>query len=117
MLVAYGLYDTVQALRLGATGPADVSNGPAIALQVVIFVVFGAALAVVARGWQRAQRWARAPFIVAQVLGLAIGIPLAQSAGSVERIVGVGTALVCVIGIVLALTPQVSRALGAVSGE
>ena len=109
-LIAYGLFDLVEAVRLGATGPADVSNGPAIALQIVIFVAFGAGMAWVARGWWGARRWARAPFLLAQVMALLVGYDMAQSTTPASRIAGIVVALVAIVGIVLAFSPQVIRA-------
>ena len=65
-LVAYALFDIVEAGRVGTSGPEDVSNAPALILLVVITAAFGVGLIWVARGWWRAQRWARAPFILSQ---------------------------------------------------
>ena len=110
-LVAYGVFDLVQAVRVGATGPADVSNWPAIVLQIVLFAVFGAGLAWVARGWWGARQWARAPFLLAQLLALVVGIPLAQSADGSARVAGIALALAAVVGIVLALSPGTATAL------
>ncbi len=110
-LIGYGLFDLVEAVRLGATGPQDVSNGPAIVLLIVITLLFGAGLLLVARGWWRARRWARAPFLLAQIIGVLIGYELAQSAGPVERSAGIVVALLAILGIVLVFTPVVTRAL------
>ncbi|MEI6361960.1 MAG: hypothetical protein WCP95_07475 [Actinomycetes bacterium] len=109
-LLGYAVFLLVEGLRLGATGPAEVSNVPAIALQVALFAIFGAGLGWVTRGWWRGRRWARAPFLVAQLMALVIGIPLAQAEGS-ERWVGITFSLMAVLGIVLAFTPAVIRAL------
>ena len=108
-LTVYSVYDLVEAIRIGATGPAEVSNGPAIILQIVIFAIFGVGLLVVAWGWWGARRWARGPFILAQVFALVVGIPLAGAAGSVERTVGIVLSAIAIIGIVASLTPAVTR--------
>lgn len=110
-LLAYAVFDTVEGLRQGATGPADVSNVPAIILLVAILLIFGLGLVWVARGWWRLRRSARAPFLLAQVLAVLVGYELAQSQGSVERTVGIAMALVAVVGIVLCFLPPVTRAL------
>ena len=110
-LVAYGIFDAVEAVRVGATGPADVSNGPAIALQIFIFLVFGAGLLWVARGWWGSRRWARAPFLLTQLIALVVGVPLAQAQGGTERVVGIALSLVALVGIALVFTPVVTRAL------
>lgn len=110
-LLVYAVYDTIEAIRIGATGPADVSNGPAIILQILIFVIFGGGLLLVARGWWASKRWARAPFILAQVIALVVGIPLAGASGTMERSAGIAVTAIAVVGIVLALTPAVTRAI------
>lgn len=110
-LVAYAIFDAVEAVRVGATGPADVSNGPAIALQIIIFLVFGAGLLWVARGWWGSRRWARAPFLLTQLIALVVGVPLAQAQGGTERVVGIALSLVALVGIALVFTPAVTRAL------
>jgi hypothetical protein len=109
-LVGYAVFLLVEAVRLGATGPSDVSSVPAIALQIALFVIFGAGLLWVARGWWASRRWARAPFLLAQLMALVIGIPLAQSEGS-ERLVGIVLSLMAAVGLVLTFTPAVMRAL------
>ena len=110
VLVAYGVYALVEGLRLGATGPDQVSNVPAIALEVLLFALFGVGLVWLARGWWGARRWARAPFVLAQIIALLLGVPLAQADGT-ERIVGVAMSLVAVLGIVLVFTPQALHGL------
>jgi hypothetical protein len=110
-LLGYALFDVVEAVRVGITGPAEVSNAPALILLILITAAFGVALVLVARGWWRAQRWARAPFILTQVIFGLIGYELSQSEGSVERIVGYACVLIAILGLVLTFAPAVSRAI------
>ena len=110
-LLAYGTYEAVQGVLVGATGPAEVSNVPAIIVQVVIYAALGVGMAYVARGWWRRRRWARAPFVLAQLIGLLVGIPIAQTVGAGPRIAGIFLTVLAILGIVLALTPAVTRAL------
>jgi len=110
-LVGYALFDLVSVIRFGIQGPAQVSNAPGVALQVLIFALFGAALVLVASGWWRQRRWARAPFLLGQLLALVVGVPLAQSAGRVEQSAGVLIVIVAVGGAILALSRPVSRVL------
>lgn len=110
-LIVYGAYEAVQGVLVGATGPAEVSNVPAITLQVVIFAVLGVGMLYVARGWHRRRRWARAPFVLAQLIGLLIGIPVAQTPGWGPRAAGLALAVVSLVGIILAFTPAATRAL------
>jgi MFS family permease len=110
-LIGYAVYDIVQGLRLGLTGPEEVSNLPGLILQIVIFAVLGGASVVIAVGWWRAKYAARAPFIVAQLLALVVGFPLAQGSGSLQSGVGVALIAVALIGIAVALLPPVTRAI------
>jgi hypothetical protein len=110
-LLGYAVFDVVEAVRVGITGPAEVSNAPALLLLIAITAAFGVGLVLVARGWWQAQRWARAPFIMAQVIVGLIGYELSQSDGSVERTVGYACVLVAILGLVLSFTPAVSRAI------
>lgn len=109
--LGYAAYVALNGLRFGATGPAEVSNAPALVLQVVIFASFGASLVIVARGWWQAKRWARAPFVLAQILAVIVGWPLSSAEGPAERAAGVVLLLMAVIGLVLALSPKVTRML------
>lgn len=110
-LIGYAVYDIVQGLRLGLTGPEEVSNLPGLILQIAIFAVLGAASIAIAVGWWRAKYAARAPFIVAQLLALVVGFPLAQGAATVQRLVGVALVVAAVTGIAIALMPSVTRAI------
>lgn len=112
-LCIYAIFDVVEAIRVGATGPSDVSNGPAILLQIVILAIFGIGLLAVAWGWWTSRRWARGPFILAQLFALVVGIPLAGSQGSIERWSGVALTAMAIVGIVVAMTPMVTRAVSA----
>ncbi len=110
-LLGYALYDVVQAIRVGVTGPAEVSSGPALFIQILVFAVLGVGLLLVARGWLRAQRWSRSPFILAQLIALLVGFPVAQSSTGPERAVGAALVVLALAGGVVALTPQVGRAI------
>lgn len=110
-LLGYAIFDIVGGLTIGTTGPEEVSNPPALILQIIIFAALGVGMLLVAGGWARRRRWARAPFIVVQFLGLIVGWPLAQAVGLVERSVGIALVILAVLGIFLALTPRVTREL------
>jgi hypothetical protein len=109
VLIGYAVFDIVEAVRVGITGPEDVSNPMALILLIAITAGFGAALVLVAWGWWRAQRWARSPFILAQIIFGLIGYELSQSEGSVERIVGYVAIALALVGLVLAFMPTVAR--------
>ena len=106
-LAGYAAFELVEAVRVGVTGPAAVSNPAAITLQIVIFAVFGIGLLLIARGWLRRSRWVRGPFVLAQIIALVVGVPLVQAAGPVERAAGIVIVVLAVAGIVLTFTRPV----------
>lgn len=110
-LVGYAAFDIVGFARSGISGPSEVSNLPALILQVLIFLSFGVGLLAVGRGWWRGSRRARAPFLLAQLIALVVGVPLAQAAGTTERVAGIAIAAVALLGIAVSLSPAVNRAL------
>jgi hypothetical protein len=110
-LLSYALFDAIEGIRIGATGPAAVSSVPALILQIAILGAFGAGLVLVGTGWLRTRRWARAPFVLAQLIALVIGAPLVMATGGVERIVGILIISFAATGVVLVFTPAVTRSL------
>lgn len=111
-LIAYALFDIVEALRVGITGPEEVSNPMALLLLIAITAAFGAGMVMVAAGWWRARRWARSPFIMAQIIVALLGYELAQAVGSVERTVGIVAMVMAGLGLVLSFAPATGRAIG-----
>ena len=109
--IAYGALVIIGVLRFGITGPAEVANAPGVTLEIVIFLVFGAALLLVATGWWRGSRWARSPFILAQLLGLVVSVPLMGSAGSAERMIGWSVTVIAVACVALSFTRPVTAHL------
>lgn len=107
-LLGYAVVDIVAVIGEGLTGPEEVSNPAAFGMQVVIFVALGAGLVVVARGWWNCRRWVRGPFVLAQLLGLVVGVPLLQSAAPLAG--GVIVAIT-MVSLVVSLLPPVTRAL------
>lgn len=112
-LVVYAIFDVVGWARFGLSGPAAVSNVPGIVLQIVIFAACGSGLLAVAWAWFHARRWARAPFITMQAIGLVVGWPLASANGSVERAAGIALVVMAIIGVGIALSPRITRILQA----
>jgi len=111
-LIAYALFDIVEALRVGITGPEEVSNPMALLLLIALTAAFGAGMVVVAVGWWRGRRWARSPFIMAQIIVALLGYELAQAVGSVERTVGIVAMVMAGLGLVLSFAPATGRAIG-----
>ena len=111
VLAGYAVYDVIQGVRFGLTGPEEVSNLPALVLQILIFAVLGIGLLAIARGWWLSKYGARAPFILAQLLGLVVGFPLAQAPDSGTRAIGTALVVAGVVGIAVSLLPAVTRAI------
>lgn len=111
VLVGYAVYVAINGIREGTTGPAEVSNVPALISLVVILAALGVGMLFIARGWWRAQRWARAPFVLAQLIVGLVGWEASQSTDSGEHAVGLVAVGVAAIGIVLAFLPSVGRAV------
>lgn len=113
LFIGYAVFDVVEAVRVGITGPAEVSNPAALVGLIAITAGFGAGLLWVSWGWWRVRSWARSPFLVAQiVLGL-IGYDFSQSGENTQRTIGQALIVVAVVGIVLAFLPSVRRVLDA----
>lgn len=110
-LIAYSVSVAVEGLRDGTSGPAEVSNVPAMVSIIGILAILGAGMVVIASGWWRSRGWARAPFVLAQLIAGLIGWEVSQSERSVEHAVGLLAIGVAVVGLVLAFTPPVSRAI------
>ena len=109
--LGYAVYDLVGAARFGLTGPEEVSNAPALTLQVLMFVLFGAGILAAARGWWEMKRWARAPFVLAQLLVLVVAVPLLSAEGAVERSIAYLGVAMAVVGLIVTFLPSTTRAL------
>jgi hypothetical protein len=106
VFVVYAILVTAGIVRFGLRGPESVSNPAGVTLEVIIFLFFGVGMAAVARGWWRLSRWARAPFVLAQMLALVVGVPLISSSGSVASAVGVLITVIASVSLVAALLPR-----------
>jgi hypothetical protein len=100
VLTGYGLLILVQALRFGLSGPEEVSNVPAVALEVGIFAGFGIALLFTARALWQARRVARAPAVLAQIIAVVVGGPLLTASENSSRIAGVLIVAVAVASVI-----------------
>jgi|DEB0MinimDraft_3_1074331.scaffolds.fasta_scaffold41891_2 uncharacterized membrane protein (DUF2068 family) len=110
-LLAYSVYIAVQVMRIGITGPEEVSSPIAVTLEITIFAVLGAAMVLAARGLWRAKRWARSMLIVGQFLALVVGVPLVTAQGGVERSAGIALVALAVVGLVVAFLPSTTAAV------
>lgn len=111
LYVVYALFVVVGISRDGLAGPAEVANAPGVTLEVLIFAIFGAGMLLVASGWFRMRRWARAPFALAQLLALVVSVPLIGATDFLQQVVAMVVTLVAVFGAFLAFTPRVTQQL------
>jgi hypothetical protein len=109
--VVYAVLIVVGVARFGVSGPREVANASGVTLEVVIFLFFGLGMLLVAGGWFAAKRWARAPFLLAQLLALVVSIPLIGATDAFQKWVAILVTLAAIVGIYLAFTPAVTRYL------
>lgn len=88
----------VVAIRDGITGPSAVASPAGVVTEVVVFALFGAALAWVAWGLWTDHAAARTPFLLAQILTLTVGVPMLSSEAPVN-LVGVAVTASAVVGL------------------
>lgn len=109
--LGYAAFDIVEAFRVGITGPAEVSNPSALIGLIAITGAFGAGLLGVAWGWWNRRSWARAPFIVAQLIIGLVSYEVTSSASSTLQTLGQAGIVVAIVGIVVCFLPSVRRAI------
>lgn len=103
-LLLYTAGIAVSAIRAEATVSSPVA-------EVVIYVLFVAGMAAIARGVARRSRWARAPYIVVQMFGLVVAWTLFNGDGAAVAAAGAIVACCSALGLVLALSPSTSDLL------
>ena len=108
-LVLYAIFDIIEAVRVGITGPADVSNPAALVLLIAIYLGFGIGLLLVARAWWLMRTWQRGAFVLTQAIALLVFFDLTRSDEGLTRIVGGAIMTLAIAGIVLVFTPNVLR--------
>lgn len=97
-LVFNGLAVAVVVLRNGVTGPSPVASPAGVAVEVLLYLLFGGALLWVARGVLRGRQAVLTPFVLAQLLGLTVAVPLARGEG-VASLIGWAASGLCLLGI------------------
>lgn len=97
-------------VALGALG-SDLEGWIALA-TVVMWLVITALLGLIWYGLHRRRRLARSPFLLTQAFALVVAQPLISSDVQVERVSGIGLALVSVAGLGLGLRPRARQSLG-----
>ena len=99
VLVGYGLLVLVMAVR------GDRSSAVAAVGLAVLLAGLGVGLAAAGHAVLHRRRWGRAPVIVCQLLGFAVGVPVAQGGA---LLVGLLLATGAAAGLAAALAPQVT---------
>jgi len=100
---------------VGAWGEPGV-NALTLVVQVLVIAALGVGLVFVARGFLGAARWARAPFIVAQLLAGVVAIPFALIPGGAQTW-SVLIIVSAIIGLILVFLPSTTRALNGSSAN
>ena len=109
--MVYAVLIVIGVARFGVSGPSEVANASGVTLEVVIFLFFGLGMLLVAGGWFTAKRWARAPFLLAQLMALVISVPLIGATDALQKWAAILVTLAAIVGIFLAFTPAVTRYL------
>lgn len=101
-LAAYAISIAAVALTAGLQGPVEVSSPTGVAVEVITFALFAVGLAVVAWGRWKGHGWSTVPFVVAQLLALTVGIPMATGVPD-GRWIGVAITVAALGGLVALL--------------
>lgn len=109
--VAYAVLIVVGVARFGVSGPSEVANASGVTFEVLIFLFFGIGMIFVAIGWFSAKRWARAPFLLAQLMALVVSVPLIGATDALQKWAAILITLAAFVGIFLAFTPAVTHYL------
>lgn len=110
-LLVYGAGISIIGLTSGLEGPAEVSSPTGAVVEVVTFALFGAGMIAIAVGRWREASWSGPPFVLSQLLALAVGLPLATASDPVGKTIGLlitGSAVVGMVGLVVGALRQQS---------
>lgn len=99
-LLGYAAGISVIGLTSGLEGPAAVSSPVGAVVEVVTFALFGAAMIAIAVGRWRESSWSGPPFVLSQLLALAVGLPLATATDMVGKTIGLAVSASAVVGII-----------------
>ena len=99
-LLVNALAVTWVVVRDGSTGPSAIASPIGVTVEVVLYLLFGAAMLWISRGMLRGSEAVQTPFVLAQVLGLTVAIPLATGGGA-AAVVGWALTFGCILGVVV----------------
>lgn len=98
-LIGNAVAVAVVVLRDGITGPSTVASPVGVVVEIALFLIFGGAMLFIARGLSAGSTGVLTPFLLAQILGLTVGIPLLSAPEGVSAVGALITAA-CVAGAV-----------------
>ncbi|MCB0917344.1 MAG: hypothetical protein KDC39_02110 [Actinobacteria bacterium] len=99
-LISYAIAIVIVALIAGLDSHEEVSTPTGLVVQVVAFILLGAGLLGLALGRWQCRPWSATPFAMAQILGLAVGVPLLLAPDGTGSVVGLLVSLSAVAGLV-----------------
>lgn len=99
-LVGYGTAIAIVAAFAGLGPNEEVSSPTGVAVQVVSLLLLGAGMAGLAWGRWQQRSWSATPFAMAQILGLAVGVPLLMAPDPTGMVIGSLVSLSAVAGLV-----------------
>lgn len=111
-LLVNGAIAVISAIT-GSSHGAQGADSSAVLIEIVIFVVFGVGLLIVAKGWYSMKRWARSPFVLAQLIGLLGGASMVFDSSAASKLPGLFLAVPALIGLIVTFSPAVLRASAA----
>ncbi|MDO8732529.1 MAG: hypothetical protein Q7L55_08165 [Actinomycetota bacterium] len=107
-LLAYAIVVGINVVSGGSYGVIGNSTS-AMVIEIAIFTLLGLGLVKVAFAWIRMSRWARGPFIMAQLIGLLAGISFVFSGFEEQLLPGLMLAVPSILGLILSFNPSVLR--------
>ncbi len=111
-LLIYAVVVTIHAAS-GSTYGVIGNSTSAMVIEIAIFAVLGLGLLKVAHAWLGMSRWARGPFIMAQLIGLLAGISFIFSGATEQLLPGLLLAVPSVLGLILSFHPVVLQTYSA----
>lgn len=102
---------TVYALLIAVSAARSGSVVAAAPIEVIIYLLFAAGIALVAKGVLSRRRISRAPFVLTQLFGLIAGWTLVSGDGTDVHVYGWLVLVTSVAGLALVMNRQVGEAL------
>lgn len=99
------------AVSIGVLALTGSTEGSAPPVEVAIFVILAAGIALVARGLHSRLHLAYGPFVVTQLFGLVVGGTVVAGGSLLTRVIGVVILLVALLGLALAANRDLREAL------